>query len=74
MRSAQSVPCNNSGDHNRAQPFTGTSSPLSSLPQTWPGASDFLRDAAFVKIYYNLEKDQTGSIDQLQKAKDFVEQ
>lgn len=38
------------------------------------GHVDFLRDAAFIKIYYNLEKGQTGSIDQLTKAKDFVEQ
>lgn len=38
------------------------------------GHVDFLRDAAFIKVYYNLEKGQSGSIDTLQKAKDFVEQ
>ena len=38
------------------------------------GHVDFLKDAAFIKIYYNLEKGQTGSIDTLTKAKNFVEQ
>ena len=38
------------------------------------GHVDFLRDAAFIKIYYTLEKGQSGSIDTLTKAKDFVEQ
>ncbi|MBR0532534.1 MAG: DUF4956 domain-containing protein [Bacteroidales bacterium] len=38
------------------------------------GHVDFLRDAAFIKIYYNLDKGQSGSIDSLTKAKDFVEQ
>ena len=38
------------------------------------GHIDFLKDAAFIKIYYNLEKGQTGSIDSLTKAKNFVEQ
>ena len=38
------------------------------------GHVDFLRDAAFIKIYYTLGKGQTGSIDQLTRAKDFVEQ
>ena len=38
------------------------------------GHVDFLKDAAFIKIYYTLEKGQSGSIDTLVKAKDFVEQ
>ncbi len=38
------------------------------------GHVDFLRDSAFLKIYYTLEKGQTGSIDTLTKAKNFVEQ
>ena len=38
------------------------------------GHVDFLKDAAFIKIFYNLDKDQSGSIDTLTKAKDFVEQ
>ena len=38
------------------------------------GHVDFLKDAAFIKIFYNLDNDQSGSIDTLTKAKDFVEQ
>ena len=38
------------------------------------GHVDFLKDAAFIKIYYTLDKGQTATIDQLTKAKDFVEQ
>lgn len=38
------------------------------------GHVDFLKDAAFIKIFYTLDKDQTGSIDTLTKAKNFVEQ
>jgi hypothetical protein len=38
------------------------------------GHVDFLKDAAFIKIFYDLDKDQSGSIDILTKAKDFVEQ
>ena len=38
------------------------------------GHVDFLKDAAFIKVYYSLDKDQTGSIDTLTRAKDFVEQ
>lgn len=38
------------------------------------GHVDFLRDAAFIKVFYTLDKDQTGSIDTLTRAKDFVEQ
>ena len=38
------------------------------------GHVDFLKDSAFIKIYYTLDKDQTGSIDTLTRAKDFVEQ
>jgi len=37
------------------------------------GHVDFLRDAAFIKVFYTLDKDQTGSIDTLTQAKDFVE-
>ena len=38
------------------------------------GHVDFLKDAAFIKIYYTLDKGQTGSIDQITRAKDFLEQ
>lgn len=38
------------------------------------GHIDFLRDAAFIKIYYTLGKGETATIDTLTKAKDFVEQ
>ena len=38
------------------------------------GHVDFLKDAAFIKIYYTLGKGQTDSIDTLTRAKDFVEQ
>ena len=38
------------------------------------GHVDFLKDAAFIKVSYSLEKGQSGSIDALTKAKDFVEQ
>lgn len=38
------------------------------------GHVDFLKDAAFIKVYYTLEKDQTATIDSLTRAKDFVEQ
>ena len=38
------------------------------------GHVDFLKDAAFIKIYYTLGKDETGSIDQITRAKDFIEQ
>ncbi len=38
------------------------------------GHVDFLRDAAFIKVYYTMGKNQTATIDQLTKAKDFVEQ
>ncbi len=38
------------------------------------GHIDFLKDAAFIKIYYTLGKGQTATIDTLLKAKDFVEQ
>ena len=36
------------------------------------GHVDFLKDAAFIKVYYTLEKGQSGSIDTLTRAKDFV--
>ncbi|MBO4264362.1 MAG: DUF4956 domain-containing protein [Bacteroidales bacterium] len=38
------------------------------------GHVDFLRDAAFIKVYYTLPKGQAATIDTLTKAKDFVEQ
>ena len=38
------------------------------------GHVDFLKDAAFIKVYYTLGKDQTATIDTLTRAKDFVEQ
>ncbi len=38
------------------------------------GHVDFLRDAAFIKIFYTLDKGQTGSVDSITRAKDFVEQ
>ena len=38
------------------------------------GHVDFLKDSAFIKIYYTLDKGQSGSIDTLVKAKDFIEQ
>ena len=38
------------------------------------GHVDFLKDAAFIKSFYNLDTGQSGSIDTLTKAKDFVEQ
>ena len=38
------------------------------------GHVDFLKDAAFIKVFYDLERDQSGSIDTIIKAKDFVEQ
>ncbi len=37
------------------------------------GHVDFLKDAAFIKVYYTLEAGNSGSIDTLTKAKDFVE-
>jgi len=36
------------------------------------GHVDFLKDAAFLKVYYTLGKGESGSIDGLTKAKDFV--
>ncbi len=36
------------------------------------GHVDFLKDAAFIKVYYTLEDGNSGSIDSLTKAKDFV--
>jgi hypothetical protein len=35
---------------------------------------DFLKDSAFVKIYYTLEKGQTAAIDTITKANQFIEQ
>jgi hypothetical protein len=36
------------------------------------GHVDFLKDAAFIKVYYTLDAGNSGSIDNLTKAKDFV--
>ncbi len=36
------------------------------------GHVDFLKDAAFIKVYYTLEDGNTGSIDSLTRAKDYV--
>ena len=33
---------------------------------------DFLKDAAFIKVYYTLEDGNTGSIDSLTRAKDYI--
>jgi hypothetical protein len=38
------------------------------------GHVDFLRDAAWIKVFYTLEDGQTGSIDQLTRAKDYIGQ
>jgi magnesium-transporting ATPase (P-type) len=38
------------------------------------GHVDFLKDSAFVKIYYTLEKGQTAAIDTITKANQFIEQ
>ena len=37
------------------------------------GHVDFLRDAAFIKIYYTLGKNESNSIDTLTRAKDYTE-
>ena len=37
------------------------------------GHVDFLRDAAFIKVYYTLDKGQTATIGELTKAKNYVE-
>ena len=36
------------------------------------GHVDFLKDAAFIKVYYTLEDGNTGSIDSLTRAKDYI--
>ena len=36
------------------------------------GHVDFLKDTAFIKVFYTLEKGQSGSIDTLLKAKNYV--
>ncbi|MBQ6286737.1 MAG: DUF4956 domain-containing protein [Bacteroidales bacterium] len=38
------------------------------------GHVDFLRDAAFIKVYYTLGKGENATIDTLTKPKDFIEQ
>ena len=37
------------------------------------GHVDFLRDAAFIKVYYRLEKGESNSINTITRAKDYVE-
>ncbi|MBO4499813.1 MAG: DUF4956 domain-containing protein [Bacteroidaceae bacterium] len=37
------------------------------------GHVDFLKDSAFIKVYYTLGKNETNTIDTLTKAKNFVE-
>lgn len=37
------------------------------------GHVDFLKDAAFIKVTYELEKGKTGSIDSITRAKDYTE-
>lgn len=37
------------------------------------GHVDFLRDAAYIKVYYTLEKGESASIGELTKAKNYVE-
>lgn len=37
------------------------------------GHVDFLKDAAFIKIYYNLPKGETNTINTIKRAKDYVE-
>lgn len=38
------------------------------------GHVDFLKDAAFIKVTYDLGKGETGSIDSVTRAKDYIEQ
>ena len=37
------------------------------------GHVDFLRDAAYIKVFYRLEKGESNSINTLTRAKDYVE-
>ena len=37
------------------------------------GHVDFLKDSAFIKVYYTLGKDEGNSIETLTTAKDYVE-
>jgi len=37
------------------------------------GHVDFLKDAAFIKVYYHLPKGESNSINTLTRAKDYVE-
>lgn len=37
------------------------------------GHVDFLKDAAFIKVYYNLPKGESNSVNTLTRAKDYVE-
>ena len=36
------------------------------------GHVDFLKDAAFIKVYYNLPKGETNSVNMVTRAKDYV--
>ena len=37
------------------------------------GHVDFLKDAAFIKVYYNLPKGESNSVNTITRAKDYVE-
>ena len=37
------------------------------------GHVDFLKDAAFIKVYYNLAKGESNSVNTIRRAKDYVE-
>ena len=37
------------------------------------GHVDFLKDSAFIKVYYNLPKGESNSVNTLTRAKDYVE-
>lgn len=37
------------------------------------GHVDFLKDSAFIKVYYMLENGQSGSVDNITRAKDYIE-
>ena len=36
------------------------------------GHVDFLKDAAFIKVYYNLSKGEANSVNMVTRAKDYV--
>ena len=37
------------------------------------GHVDFLKDAAFIKVYYNLPKGESNSVNMVTRAKDYIE-